>query len=426
MTLPGTPFFAMREGVMYAEEVPLPDIAARFGTPCYVYSRAALIERFSACQAALNAHPAGKNSLICYAVKVNSNLAILNLFARLGAGFDIVSGGELKRVLAAGGRADKVMFSGVGKSEAEMELALNAGIFSFNVESAAELERLNRVAGRIGRIAPISLRVNPDVDPKTHPYIATGLKTSKFGVAMNDAPDLYARAVKLPNLAVRGIDCHIGSQITDPLPFAEALERLLDLMEHLEKQGIAIHHLDLGGGFGIPYRMGEAAVSFADFLTPLLDRLQQSGQGCAIVLEPGRSLVGNAGLLLAKVEYLKMGAEKNFAVVDTAMNDLLRPALYGAWHEIVPVSPGGTEAFYDVVGPICESGDFLGQDRKLAISEGDYLAVLSAGAYSFAMSSNYNSRPRAAEIMVDGADAVLIRRRETVEESFALERIHGE
>ncbi|MCL2075141.1 MAG: diaminopimelate decarboxylase [Betaproteobacteria bacterium] len=423
MTLPGSPFFAMREGVLNVEEIPLPDIAARFGTPCYVYSRAALLDRFYACRAALDNHPAGKDSLVCYAVKVNSNLAILNLFARLGAGFDIVSGGELKRVLAAGGKADKVVFSGVGKSESEMEQALDAGIFSFNIESASELERLNRVAGRLSKIAPVSLRVNPDVDPKTHPYIATGLKTSKFGVSMDDAPGLYARAADLPNLTVRGLGCHIGSQITNPLPFAEALERLLDLMERLEKQGIAIHHLDLGGGFGIPYRSEETAVSFMAFLTPLLQRLQQTGKGRTIVLEPGRSLVGNAGLLLAKVEYLKTGAEKNFAVVDAAMNDLLRPSLYGAWHEIVPVSSGGTEAIYDVVGPICESGDFLGQNRKLAVNEGDYLAVLSAGAYSFAMSSNYNSRPRAAEVMVDGKDAVLIRRRETVEESFALEMI---
>jgi len=427
MTLPGAPFFALRNDVFHVEEVPLPEIAAQFGTPCYVYSRAALAGNFAACRTALAAHPAGKDHLLCYAVKANSSLAILNLFARLGAGFDIVSGGELKRVLAAGGKADQVVFSGVGKSEAEMEFALSVGIFSFNVESAAELERLNQVAGRLGKIAPISLRVNPDVDPKTHPYIATGLKTSKFGIPIQDAPALYTRAAKLPNLAVRGIDCHIGSQITTPAPFAEALERLLDLLTTLEKQGIVIHHLDLGGGLGIPYRMGEPTPDFSAYLTPLLDRLQTcfSGHPCPIVLEPGRSLVGNAGLLLCKVEYLKMGREKNFAIVDAAMNDLLRPALYEAWHEIVPVAPnqGAAEALYDVVGPVCESGDFLGQDRNLALSEGECLAVLSAGAYGFAMSSNYNSRPRVAEVMVDGGDVHLIRRRETVEESFALETL---
>jgi len=426
MSLPGAPFFAMRDGVLYAEETPLPEIAARFGTPCYVYSRAALSERFSACKSALGAHPGGKNAQICYAVKANSNLAILNLFARLGAGFDIVSGGELKRVLAAGGKAEKVLFSGVGKSEAEMEFALHVGILSFNVESGAELECLNRVAGRIGKVAPVSLRVNPDVDPKTHPYIATGLKTSKFGVSMADAPQIYAHAKSLPNLAVRGIDCHIGSQITEPAPFAEALERVLDLMVVLERQGITIQHLDLGGGFGIPYRMGEEAVAFADFLTPLLERLyaRLGDRECKIFFEPGRSLVGNAGLLLTKVEYLKTGTDKNFAIVDAAMNDLVRPALYKAWHEIVPVSPStAAEATYDVVGPICESGDFLGQERKLTLGEGSLLAVLSAGAYGFTMSSNYNSRPRAAEVMVDGRDVFLIRRRETVEENFALETV---
>ena len=413
--------FTLKNGVLHAESVPLSDIAERFGTPAYVYSRQALVASLLEFQDALAAHPAGQGALVCYAAKANSNLAILNLFARMGAGFDIVSGGELSRVLAAGADPRKVVFSGVGKTAAEMRQALEAGIFCFNVESAAELERLNEVAGSIGKRAPVSLRVNPNVDPKTHPYISTGLKEAKFGVAYDEARTLYRRAAALPNIAVAGIDCHIGSQLLDPAPFAEALDRVLALIDQLASDGIAIHHLDLGGGLGIRYREGEEQPTVASYLTPLLAKL--SGRKLQVVLEPGRRLVGNAGLLLTRVEYLKPGEDKNFAIIDAAMNDLMRPALYEAWHDIVPVVPRpGTTAIYDVVGPVCESGDFLGHARPLSIAPGDLLAVMSAGAYGMAMSSNYNTRPRAVEVMVDGERIHLVRRRETVEELYAGEQ----
>lgn len=422
MTLPGSPYFAYRQDFLHVENLPLTSIAAQFGTPCYVYSRAALTANLREFQTALAARPLGADSLVCYAVKANSNLAILNLFARLGAGFDIVSGGELQRALAAGADASKVVFSGVGKSVVEMEQALAAEILCFNVESAAELERLNAVAGRLGKKAPISLRVNPDVDPKTHPYISTGLKSAKFGVPIADAPALYERAASLSHLDVVGVDCHIGSQLLDPAPFSEAVDRLLVLLDDLAARGINIRHLDLGGGLGIRYKQNDTPPAVADYLPALLDKLQGRGK-LKIILEPGRRLVGNAGLLLTKVEYLKPGEAKNFAIIDAAMNDLLRPALYESWHEIVAVERKNIPATtYDVVGPVCESGDFLGQARSLAIADGDLLAVLSAGAYGMAMSSNYNTRPRAAEILVDGDKARLIRRRETIADLYAHEQ----
>ncbi|MDY0014467.1 MAG: diaminopimelate decarboxylase [Rhodocyclaceae bacterium] len=397
------------------EGVPLAAVAERFGTPTYVYSRAALIAAYQRYQAAL----ASRRALVCYAVKANSNLGILSLFARLGAGFDIVSGGELSRVLAAGGAAGKVVFSGVGKSVAEMEQALAADIRCFNVESAAELERLNAVAGRAGKRAPIAFRVNPDVDPKTHPYISTGLKSNKFGVAFGEALDLYRRAAQLPHIQVSGIACHIGSQLLDPTPMAEASAKVLGLVDRLGAEGITLDHIDLGGGLGIRYR-DESPPAVADYLAPLLALFQRRDE--ELCFEPGRSLVGNAGLLLTRVEYLKPGEEKNFLVVDAAMNDLARPALYDAYHEVVAVAPGGAPTRrYDVVGPICESGDFLARDRELAAAPGDLIALLSAGAYGMAMSSNYNTRPRVAEVLVDGEEMHLIRQRETVESLYALE-----
>ena len=411
------PTLNAREGGLWLEDLPLAEIAARFGTPTYVYSKAALESAFGAWQQAL----AGRRALVCYAVKANSNLGILSVFARLGAGFDIVSGGELARVLAAGGRADKVVFSGVGKTRAEMRQALEAGIRCFNVESAAELEHLNAVAGELGKLAPIALRVNPDVDPKTHPYISTGLKGNKFGVAFADAPDLYRRAAALPNLRISGVACHIGSQLLDPAPMAEAAEKVRDLVDRLAAAGIVLEHIDLGGGLGIRYR-DETPPAVADYLAPLLAVFE--GRKEELCFEPGRSLVGNAGLLLTRIEYLKPGETKNFAIVDAAMNDLARPALYDAWHEVVAVSPHAGEAVeYDIVGPICESGDFLARARKLAVREGDLLAILSAGAYGMTMSSNYNTRPRAAEVIVDGDRAHPVRQREAVAELFATERI---
>jgi len=414
--------FALKNGVLHAESVALPSIADQFGTPAYVYSRAALEGSLREFHDVLGSHPAGKGALVCYAVKANSNLAILNVFARLGAGFDIVSGGELQRVLAAGADPKKVVFSGVGKTAEEMKLALEVGIFCFNVESAPELERLNEVAGQCGKKAPISLRVNPNVDPKTHPYISTGLKGAKFGVAYDQALDLYRRAAALPNIEVAGIDCHIGSQLLDPSPFVEALDRILALVDQMAAEGIKIHHLDLGGGLGIKYNAEQVQPTVASYLTPLLDKL--AGRGLQVVLEPGRRLVGNAGLLLTKIEFLKQGEAKNFAIIDAAMNDLMRPALYEAWHDIVPVAPrAGTGRDYDVVGPVCESGDFLGLARPLNIEAGDLLAVMSAGAYGMAMSSNYNTRPRAVEIMVDGEKVYPIRRRETVAELYAGEQV---
>jgi diaminopimelate decarboxylase len=409
--------FEYRNRELHAEAVPLAKIAERYGTPCYVYSRAALSAAYRAFDGAF----AGRDHLVCYAVKANSTLAVLNLLARLGSGFDIVSGGELQRVLAAGGDARKVVFSGVGKSAEEMRHALDAGILCFNVESEAELERLNEVAGRAGKPAAVSLRVNPDVDARTHPYIATGLKQDKFGVAHRDALPLYRKAAAMPHLRIAGIGCHIGSQITRIAPFVAALDRILTLVDRLQGEGIAISHIDLGGGLGIRYRR-EAPPAVADYAKALNRRLGDRPQ--KLLFEPGRALTGNAGVLLTRVEYVKLGKPRNFAVVDAAMNDLIRPALYDAWHDIVPVRRARRAARgrrYQVVGPVCESGDFLGRDRALSPAAGDLLAVLSAGAYGMSMSSNYNTRPRAAEVMVDGAQAHLIRERETVSELMARE-----
>jgi diaminopimelate decarboxylase len=397
--------------------VPATRIAEEYGTPCYVYSHGALTEAFTAFDGAFAAQP----HLTCYAVKANSNLAILNLFARLGAGFDIVSGGELKRVIAGGGDPAKTVFSGVGKSEAEMRLALEAGILCFNVESEAELFRLDAVAASLGKTAPVSLRVNPDVDPKTHPYISTGLKENKFGIEFARAEEVYQMAAALPHVRIMGIDCHIGSQILDPAPFVDALEKVLELTDRLAGRGIRLEHLDLGGGLGIRYR-DETPIEIAEYARRIDERL--AGRGLKLLLEPGRVLVGNAGLLLTRVEYLKTGGSRNFAIVDAAMNDLVRPALYDAWHDIVPVvpksEPPGT---WEIVGPVCESGDFLGHDRSLALSAGDLLAILSAGAYGMSMSSNYNSRPRPAEVMVRGSRTFLIRERERPEQLYALEHL---
>ena len=408
-------YFQYRDGALCAEQVPLADIAARFGTPCYVYSRAALTGAYRQFINALQ----GREHLVCYAVKANSSLAILNVFARLGAGFDIVSGGELRRVLAAGGDAKKVVFSGVGKSVKEMRLALEAGILCFNVESAAELERLNEVAGSMGKVAPISLRVNPDVDAKTHPYISTGLKDNKFGIAYAEARAVYRRAAALANLDVVGIDCHIGSQLTDLTPLLDALDRLLLLVDQLAEDGITLHHLDIGGGVGIRYR---------DETPPDLNRYAQAvreklaDRKLKVLMEPGRSLVGNAGVLLPRVEYLKLGETKHFAIVDAAMNDLMRPSLYDAWHDIVPVSQtDGPAQLVDVVGPVCESSDFLGKDRQLAVEEGALLAVLSSGAYGSTMSSNYNTRARAAEVLVENGQPRLIRERDSFAQTVANE-----
>jgi diaminopimelate decarboxylase len=408
--------FQYKDKALHAESVPLSRIAERYGTPCYVYSRAALTKAWRAFDGAF----AGRDHLVCYAVKANSTLAVLNVLARLGSGFDIVSGGELARVLAAGGDARKVVFSGVGKTEEEMRQALTAGILCFNVESTGELERLDRVAGAAGKKASVSLRVNPDVDPRTHPYIATGLKENKFGIAWQDAPGLYRQARELRNIAVAGIGCHIGSQLTDIAPFTEALDRVLELADRLQAEGVALSHVDVGGGLGIRYR-DEAPPAFQDYAQALMKRLGK--RALKLMLEPGRALVGNAGLLLTRVEHLKHGSEKNFAVVDAAMNDLLRPALYDAWHDVQTVEAGSGGKTYDVVGPVCESGDFLARDRTLALREGSLLAILSAGAYGMSMSSNYNSRPRAAEIMVDGTEAHVIRERESVAELMARESL---
>jgi diaminopimelate decarboxylase len=407
--------FVYRSGELHAEGVPLSVIAERFGTPCYVYSRAALEGAYREFDAAF----AGVPHLVCYAMKANANLAVLNLFARLGAGFDIVSGGELARVKAAGGDPGKVVFSGVGKTEREMAQALADGILCFNVESAPELERLDAVAGRSGKRAPVSFRVNPDVDPKTHPYIATGLKESKFGVAFDDAPALYRRAAAMPNVAVHGLDIHIGSQITELAPYREAAVKVLDLVDRLRADGIPLTHIDLGGGLGIRYRDEDpvALQAYAHMLRELF-----AGRPERLVFEPGRRLVGGAGVLLTRVEFLKPGAAKSFAIVDAAMNDLLRPALYDAWHPVDPVRPhAGEERRWEIVGPVCESGDFLAHDRPLALAAGDLLAVGAVGAYGMAMSSNYNSRPRACEVIVDDRQAHLVRRRESIDALFALE-----
>jgi len=406
-----------RDGLLYCEAVPLDAVAAAHGTPTYLYSHTALVAALTAYQTAFAAHP----HRICYAVKANPNLAILNLFARHGAGFDIVSGGELARVLAAGGDPGKVMFSGVGKTSAEMRAALQAGIHCFNIESESELVRLDMVAAELGVRAPISFRVNPDVDAKTHPYIATGLKTNKFGIAYAEAERLYAHAAGLTHLDIVGVDCHIGSQLTETAPFAEALDKVLDLIERLRRQGIVLRHLDLGGGLGVRYR-DETPPPLADYAAVLLERLR--GSDLTLILEPGRSLVANAGLLLTRVEYLKHGESKDFAIVDAAMNDLMRPALYDAWHAIEPVcTRDEATRLYEIVGPVCESGDFLAHDRALALHEGDLLAIHSAGAYGMSMSSNYNSRPRAAEVMIDGTRMQVVRERETIDALFAGEHI---
>ncbi len=400
-----------RNGRLFLEEVDLAELANQYGTPCYVYSRAAIEGQWRAFDQAF----AGHDHLVCYAVKANSNLAVLNLLARLGSGFDLVSGGELERVIKAGGDPRKVVFSGVGKTEAEMRRALELGILCFNVESEAELERLNRVAGELGVQAPVSLRVNPDVDAQTHPYISTGLRDNKFGIDIRRAEQVYLRAAELPHIRITGVDCHIGSQLTKLDPIADALERVLALVDRLQAAGIALEHLDIGGGIGIRYR-DETPPSATDYAQVVLQRL--GGRKLKVLMEPGRAIVGNAGVLLTRVEFLKTTEHKNFALIDAAMNDLMRPALYGAWQRIEPVveNPRAERRVYDVVGPVCESADFLGKERELAIAPGDLLAVCSAGAYGFVMSSNYNTRPRAAEVMVDGERTHLVRQRETVED----------
>ena len=402
------------DGELWMEGVRLAEVAARFGTPCYVYSRAAIETAWRAFDDAL----AGTDHLVCYAVKANSNLAVLGILARLGSGFDIVSGGELARVLAAGGSADRVIFSGVGKTVEEIRAALLAGIRCFNVESEPELERLDAVAGELGVRAPVSLRVNPDVDARTHPYISTGLKGNKFGIAHERAVAAYELAARLPNLEVTGIDCHIGSQILDMAPLEEALERVLELAAAVAARGIPVRHVDVGGGLGIRYRDEEESLDIGRWCAAVTSRL--AGTGYSVVVEPGRAIVGNAGVLLSRVEYLKLDKGKRFAIVDASMSELIRPALYEAWHDITPLATlERPQALYDVVGPVCESSDVLGTDRRLAIAPGDGVAILSAGAYGMVMSSNYNSRPRPAEVMVDGERAVQVRARESIAALFA-------
>ena len=409
--------FNYRDGELFAEGVALSAIAERFGTPTYVYSRAHIEAQYLAYADAL----AGTPHLVCFAVKANSNLGVLNVLARLGAGFDIVSRGELERVLAAGGAPDKIVFSGVGKTRDDMRRALEVGVHCFNVESTDELERLQVVAAELGVRAPISLRVNPDVDAGTHPYISTGLKENKFGIAIADAEDVYVRAAQLPNLEVVGVDCHIGSQLTTLPPFIDALDRLLALIDRLSDCGIYLRHIDLGGGLGVRYRDEEPPLA-ADYIKAVRERID--GRDLALVFEPGRFIVANAGVLLTQVEYLKHTEHKDFAIVDAAMNDLIRPALYQAWMDVTAVRPRDNAArAYDIVGPICETGDFLAKDRQLALEEGDLLAVHSAGAYGFVMSSNYNTRGRCAEVLVDGDQAFEVRRRETVAELFAGESL---
>ena len=413
-----TSLIRTHQNELHVEDVPLARIAADYGTPCYIYSKAMLTRAYLDFAAAFPE----RNVLICYAAKANSNLAILNLFARLGAGFDIVSEGELHRVIAAGGDPRKVVFSGVGKRAEEMRAALEHNILCFNVESEPELLRLADVASAMGKRAPVSIRVNPDVDPKTHPYIATGLKENKFGVAFDDARAIYRKASALSSIQIIGIDCHIGSQITDVAPFADALDKVLTLVDELASDGIALHHIDLGGGIGIQYK-DEVPIALSHYAATLTERLK--GRSHQLIFEPGRSLVGNAGLLLTRVEYIKQGGARRFAIVDAAMNDLIRPALYEAYHEVVSVAPraGESTALYDIVGPVCESGDFLARQRLLALAPSDLLAVLSAGAYGSVMTSNYNTRPRPAEIMVDGSSTHLIRARESVQDLYAHEKM---
>ncbi len=423
-------YFEYRGDTLYVEGLPLDQITNQVGTPTYVYSRAALTQNFRAYADACRAHGRGESgALVCYSVKSNSNLAVLNLLGQLGSGFDIVSGGELLRVLAAGGDPRKVIFSGVGKSQDEIKLALSHDILCFNVESIPELHRLSAIASSMGRQARVSLRVNPDVDPKTHPYISTGLKENKFGIAFEDALDTYRVAHSLPNIEVTGIDCHIGSQLLDDAPLLEALEKIIELVDQLHANGIHLHHLDIGGGIGITYD-DEKPVAVGEYLSRLFKRIDRwrtekyNGAPISVMFEPGRSIVGNAGVLLTRVEYLKHGATKNFAVVDAAMNDLMRPAMYEAWHGVQSVHRRNADTrCYDVVGPVCESGDWLARNRQLSLEPGDLLAIMSAGAYGMTMASNYNTRGRAAEILVDGDRFSVIRRRENPEDLFSLESI---
>ena len=412
-------FFQYKNEQLYVEDLPVKQLAEEFGTPLYIYSRATLERHWHAFDSALGKHP----HLICYAVKANSNIGILNVMAKLGSGFDIVSQGELERVLAAGGDASKVVFSGVAKSRAEIMRALEVGIRCFNVESVAELHHINQIAGEMEKIAPISLRVNPDVDAHTHPYISTGLKENKFGVSVDEAREVYKLAATLPHVKITGMDCHIGSQLTELQPFLDATDRLIRLMEQLKEDGITLKHLDLGGGLGVTYT-DETPPHPSDYATALLNKLKNY-EDLEIILEPGRAIAANAGILLAKVQYLKSNESRNFAITDTGMNDMIRPALYEAYMNIIEIdrSLEREKAIYDVVGPVCETSDFLGKQRKLAIAEGDYIAQRSAGAYGASMSSNYNSRPRTAEVLVDGNKAHLIRRRENLSELWALESI---
>ncbi|MEQ1621291.1 MAG: diaminopimelate decarboxylase [Methylococcales bacterium] len=410
--------FNYRENQLFAEDVAIEDIIYKYGSPCYIYSRATLERHWQAFDQAFGSHP----HLICYAVKANSNIAILNVLARLGSGFDIVSLGELERVIAAGGDPKKIVFSGVGKREDELLAALKLGIRCFNVEVTGELDRLNLLAEQLGVIAPVSFRVNPDVDAKTHPYISTGLKENKFGIDINHALHEYRRAAAMPNIEVVGIDCHIGSQLTDTRPFLDALDKVLELVDALKAAGIHLHHLDLGGGLGIRYK-DELPPEPAEYIGAVLKRLGDSN--VEVLLEPGRAIVGNAGILVTQVEYLKPTEHKNFAIVDAAMNDLVRPSLYSAWQEIIPVNTETDAELqqWDIVGPVCETGDFLGKHRELSLAQGDLLAIRSSGAYGFSMSSNYNSRPRAAEVMVDGDQIHLIRARETIPQLWAGEHL---
>ncbi|MGR5065901.1 diaminopimelate decarboxylase [Photobacterium sp. DNB22_13_2] len=411
-------FNYQQDGQLWAEEIPLADLADRFGTPLYVYSRATLERHWHAFDQAVADHP----HLICYAVKANSNIGVLNVLARLGSGFDIVSGGELERVVAAGGDPAKVVFSGVGKTAAEMKRALELGIKCFNVESEPELERLNQVAGDLGKVAPVSLRINPDVDAQTHPYISTGLRDNKFGIAFERAPEVYRLAHRLPHLAVTGMDCHIGSQLTAIDPFIDATDRLLALVDTLKAEGIVIHHLDVGGGLGVTYS-DERPPQPSEYAKALMARLTEH-RDLELIFEPGRAIAANAGVMLMRVEYLKLTEYKNFAIVDAAMNDMIRPTLYQAWQDIVPVVPrNGEKLSYDLVGPICETGDFIGKDRELCLETDDLLAVRSAGAYGFVMSSNYNTRVRAAEIMVDGSQAHVVREREELAQLWQSEQL---
>ncbi|QYJ79136.1 diaminopimelate decarboxylase [Shewanella acanthi] len=409
--------FLYQNNTLHAEGCQVNDLAKTYGTPLYIYSRATLERHWHAFNNAVASHP----HLICYAVKANSNLAVLNVLARLGSGFDIVSGGELARVIEAGGDPAKVVFSGVGKTVAEMEQALNLGIYCFNVESSAELEQLNEVAGRLDKVAPVSLRVNPDVDAGTHPYISTGLKENKFGIAMDEAEVVFARAHELPNLKVKGVDCHIGSQLTEIQPFLDAMDRMLALIDRLAAQGIVIEHFDVGGGLGVTYD-DETPPHPDVYAAALLERL--GDRQLKLIFEPGRAIAANAGIFVTEVLYLKENSDKNFAIVDGAMNDLIRPALYSAWQNIIPVNPRNEPTHkFDIVGPVCETGDFLGKDRDLAIAAGDLLVVRSSGAYGFAMASNYNTRPRAAEVMVDGDKAYLVREREKLAQLWQGEQL---